>query len=170
MDVDLEIAADDWAALDDPKGLVTAAVRAVYDVTKEMNDMAEVVVKLASDAEVAKLNKTWRDKPYPTNVLAFPIPLTALVPDMPQCHGDIVLAGGVVAREAHEQGKSLEAHTSHLVAHGMLHLLGYDHDDEQTAERMEALEIEVMAKLGFPDPYRIMHSDDSTAAGAGKTS
>ena len=107
-----------------------------------------VVILLTSDAEVATLNQQFRAKPGPTNVLSFP------APPNPEDHlGDIALAYGVCAREAAEQGKTLAAHLQHLVAHGVLHLLGYDHQTEAEAEAMEALERAILAGIGIADPY-----------------
>jgi probable rRNA maturation factor len=107
-----------------------------------------IVVLLTSDEEVATLNHDFRAKPGPTNVLSFP------APPNPEDHlGDIALAYGVCAREAGEQGKTLAAHLQHLVAHGVLHLLGYDHQTEAEAEAMEALERAILQGIGVADPY-----------------
>lgn len=108
----------------------------------------DVVVLLAGDATLADLNERYRGKAGPTNVLSFPAPEAAR-PHL----GDIAIAHGVCAREAAEQGKPLGRHLMHLVAHGVLHLVGYDHHDEAEAEIMEALERRVLAALGAPDPY-----------------
>ena len=108
----------------------------------------DVVVLLTGDEEIAELNRQFRAKPGPTNVLSFPSPESAR-PHL----GDVAVAYGVTAREAAEQGKRLDHHLMHLVAHGVLHLVGYDHEDESEAEDMEALERRVLAGLGAPDPY-----------------
>jgi probable rRNA maturation factor len=108
----------------------------------------EIVVLLTNDAEVQALNARFRGRDGATNVLSFPAPATAH-----GALGDIALALGVCAREALEQRKGLAHHFQHLVAHGVLHLLGYDHEDDDEAETMEALERAVMARLGAPDPY-----------------
>jgi probable rRNA maturation factor len=104
-----------------------------------------VCVVLADDASLRDLNRTFRGKDKPTNVLSFEGEGEEL--------GDIVLAYETVKREAKEQGKSFASHTAHLVVHGCLHLLGHDHERERDAEKMEALEISILARLGFPDPY-----------------
>jgi probable rRNA maturation factor len=109
----------------------------------------DVAVLLTSDEEIADLNGHFRGKAGPTNVLSFPAAESAR-PHL----GDVAVAHGVCAREALEQGKRLEHHLMHLVAHGVLHLVGYDHETEVEAEAMEALERQVMAGLGAPDPYR----------------
>lgn len=107
-----------------------------------------LAILLTDDAAVAELNLRFRDKAGPTNVLSFPAPAN------PESHlGDIALAYGVCAREAVEQGKPLAHHLQHLVAHGVLHLVGYDHQTETEAEEMEALERRILAGLGIPDPY-----------------
>jgi probable rRNA maturation factor len=95
------------------------------------------------------LNQRFRGKDYPTNVLSFVYD----VPEEAGLVGDLVLCAPVVAREAAEQGKPLAAHYAHLIVHGMLHLQGYDHEDEAQAAEMEALERDVLGRLGFPDPY-----------------
>ena len=107
-----------------------------------------MVVLLASDEAVAELNQRFRHKAGPTNVLSFP------APENPEnLLGDIALAHGVCAREAAEQGKTLADHLSHLTAHGVLHLAGYDHQTDDEAEAMEDLERRVLASLGASDPY-----------------
>jgi probable rRNA maturation factor len=109
---------------------------------------ASVVLLLTDDATVRDLNARFRHKDAATNVLSFP------APPNPERHlGDVALAYGVCAREAVEQGKPLGRHLQHLVAHGVLHLLGYDHMSDDEAEAMEGLERVVMAGLGAPDPY-----------------
>ncbi|WP_439859807.1 rRNA maturation RNase YbeY [Pseudomonas sp. MBLB4136] len=118
---------------------------------------SELTIRLVDETEGRELNSTYRHKDYATNVLSFPADL----PDGPDGEplldipllGDLVICAPVVAREAGEQGKSLEAHWAHLVIHGCLHLLGYDHIEEAEAEEMEALERTLLAELGHPDPY-----------------
>jgi probable rRNA maturation factor len=113
-----------------------------------------VDVTLADDAEQRRLNRIYRGKDMPTNVLAFP--QGALDPprsDQPVLLGDVVLAFETVRREAAEQNKPLENHLRHLVVHGVLHLLGFDHENEAEAAAMEAREINILAGLGVPDPY-----------------
>jgi probable rRNA maturation factor len=107
-----------------------------------------VTILLADDATVQDLNARFRGKDAPTNVLSFPAPATA-APHL----GDIALAYGVCSREAQAQGKPLAHHLMHLTAHGVLHLLGYDHQSDADAEAMEALERKILAGLGVPDPY-----------------
>ena len=112
----------------------------------------EISVILTSDMNVKTLNKNYRGKDYATNVLSFPADVPDELLDIPLL-GDLVICVEVVEREAQEQRKALEAHWAHLVIHGCLHLLGYDHIDDDEAEEMEALERSLLAELGHPDPY-----------------
>ncbi|HEU5399625.1 MAG TPA: rRNA maturation RNase YbeY [Gammaproteobacteria bacterium] len=112
---------------------------------------AELAIRVVDEAESAELNSHYRGKTGPTNVLSFMAELPAGVP-LPVL-GDLVICAPVVAREAREQGKSAEAHWAHLVVHGCLHLLGYDHEAEAEAEAMESVERQILAGLGLPDPY-----------------
>lgn len=111
-----------------------------------------LAIRIVDEAESAALNREWRGKQGPTNVLSF----TAVIPpgvDVAEL-GDIVICAPVVAREAAQQHKPPAAHWAHMVVHGVLHLLGHDHGDEPDALRMETLETEILASLGFPDPYQ----------------
>ena len=111
---------------------------------------AEITVRIVNEAESTALNETYRHKQGPTNVLSFPFEAPPEVKS--RLLGDIVLCAPVVLREAVSQGKPAAAHWAHLVIHGVLHLLGYDHDEAQAAA-MESLEIRTLAGLGYPDPY-----------------
>ncbi len=113
---------------------------------------SELTIRLVDEAEGLELNSTYRHKDYATNVLSFPADVPDELLDIPLL-GDLVICAPVVAREALEQRKPLQAHWAHLVIHGCLHLLGYDHIDDAEAEEMETLERELLAELGHPDPY-----------------
>lgn len=113
---------------------------------------SELTIRLVDEAEGRELNRTWRHKDYATNVLSFPADVPDELLDIPLL-GDIVICVPVVEREAVEQAKALQAHWAHLVIHGCLHLLGYDHLEDEEAEEMESLERELIAELGYPDPY-----------------
>jgi probable rRNA maturation factor len=114
-------------------------------------DEAEVTVRLVDEAESNELNLTYRGKDKPTNVLSFPFEAPPGI-ELPLL-GDLVICRQVVEREAAEQGKPLEAHWAHMVVHGCLHLLGYDHIEDDEAEEMEQLERDIMNELGYADPY-----------------
>ena len=115
-------------------------------------DGAELNILLTDDARIRRVNRDWRGFDKATNVLSFPAAPPDRIAKCPAL-GDIVLAHETLAREAQEEGKSLDDHFSHLVIHGLLHLLGEDHETEAEADRMEALEIEALARLGIRDPY-----------------
>lgn len=112
----------------------------------------EITLRVVDETESAELNTQYRGREYPTNVLSFPFE----VPDGVDLDllGDLVICDGVVRREAQEQGKTLQAHWAQMVIHGMLHLQGYDHQNDQEAEIMESLEVRLLGELGFPDPYQ----------------
>ena len=114
----------------------------------------ELSLVLTVDAEQRSLNRRYRGRDQPTNVLSFPAAEAAAPPELPWLLGDVVLACETLAREAAEQQKSFADHLRHLVVHGVLHLLGYDHAEERDARRMEALESAILCRLGVPDPYR----------------
>ena len=111
----------------------------------------EITVRIVDEAESHDLNLTYRGKDKPTNVLSFPFECPDEV-ELPLL-GDLIICRQVVEHEAAEQGKSVEAHWAHMVVHGCLHLLGYDHIDDEEAGEMESLETEIMTSLGFADPY-----------------
>ena len=155
----------DWDAL------ATRAVRAATEATPH-GELAtspaaiEISVRLTSDDEVRQLNAQYRGKDKPTNVLSFPMIQPDLLDTVTQNSddgevllGDIVLAHGVCAVEAAEKGIGIADHLTHLIVHGTLHLLGYDHQADDEAEGMEALECAVLAGLGIVDPYLIREDD-----------
>ena len=145
----IEVEDEAWtAALPEAEAVVNRAAGAALIAGGAGLESTEITVLLGDDAAVADLNDRFREKQGPTNVLSFPAPESA------QPHlGDLALAYGVCAREAAEQGKPLAHHLSHLVAHGVLHLLGWDHQTDDEAEAMERLEREILAGLDIPDPY-----------------
>lgn len=122
----------------------------------------ELSVRLTNDDEVKALNARWRGKDRPTNILSFPLyepdTLKQVEPAGPELMlGDLVLAYGTCEREAEEKGVPLEEHAAHLLVHGTLHLLGYDHQDDSSAEEMESREVRALERLGIADPYGIDH-------------
>lgn len=143
--IEVEIEDEAWtAALPEAAAVVERAAAAALGAVE-----GDVVVLLTDDATVQDLNARFRDRDRATNVLSFPAAESA-APHL----GDLVLAFGVCAAEAKAQGKSLADHLSHLTVHGVLHLLGRDHEDEAEAEEMEAEERGILASLGVADPYR----------------
>ncbi|HEV2300814.1 MAG TPA: rRNA maturation RNase YbeY [Stellaceae bacterium] len=159
---DVILRRDGWSnACPEVRRLVRAAARRA--VARGMADRGwppparlEVAILLADDSELARLNRRFRGKPGPTNVLSFPAsaPGAATAPGTPLVLGDVALALETVVREAAEQQKPLPDHLAHLVVHGVLHLIGYDHHSAADAARMESLEKSILAELGVPDPYR----------------
>ena len=150
LEIAVSVNAGTW-----PDGLDAIAETAIREALKQSKakiaGVAEVSVVLTDDAEQQQLNKQWRGIDKPTNVLSFPQlepfgPISGLV-------GDIILAEETVRREADEMGITLDAHFTHLMVHGFLHLLGYDHLDDDEAAEMEGLETKILATLGIADPY-----------------
>ncbi len=120
---------------------------------------SELTIRLVDETEGRELNHTWRHKDYATNVLSFPADVPDDLLDIPLL-GDLVICAPVISREAQEQGKALDAHWAHMVIHGCLHLLGFDHIDDEEADEMEALERTLLGELGYPDPYADDDSDE----------
>jgi probable rRNA maturation factor len=154
----VEVAAPCPAWERDYTGAATLAEQAALLVLRReaAPDGAVVDVTLADDEAQRALNRTWRGKDSSTNVLAFPAadPATPTPPGAPLLLGDVVLAFETVSREAREQEKPFADHLRHLVVHGVLHLLGYDHIEDRDAAAMEAKEIAILAEMGVPNPYR----------------
>jgi probable rRNA maturation factor len=142
-----------WAAFGDAETAVQTAAAAVGACTELAIDHAHAVVALASDAAVMELNGAYRGFDKPTNVLSFPAPPHATVAGDPRTLGDIIIARETVLREAAEQGVPPLHHLQHLVVHGLLHLLGFDHGTDDEAVVMETLETRILASVGIPDPY-----------------
>ena len=158
---------DEWPDSSDWPGLADRAVRAAVAASDfaDLVDGAavfEISVKFTSDEEVRLLNGQWRAKDKPTNVLSFPMLEPELIDTITDSGageallGDIVLARGVCAREAAEKGVEIATHAAHLIVHGTLHLLGYDHETgDEEAEEMEQTEREALAAIGIADPYHV---------------
>ena len=164
MTLDIAIDADaewdsskDWANL--ARSAAAAAIaESAFPQLGQGERTVELSVRLTSDDEVHALNSEWRGKDRPTNVLSFPMAEvdeldTAARPGPELMLGDIILARGVCAAEAADKGVPLEDHATHLVVHGTLHLLGYDHMDDDSAADMEGREVRALARLGIADPY-----------------
>ena len=144
--VDVIVNAKAWkTATPSVARLIRRAAEAVF-AAEHIRKPVELSVMLTTDLVMRKLNKAYRGKDKPTNVLSFPAGDPLLL-------GDVVMAYGTVAREARIEAKSFKNHVSHLVVHGVLHLLGYDHERTRDAEEMEKRETKILAKLGIPNPY-----------------
>jgi probable rRNA maturation factor len=154
VEIDIQVEAGGWPAGPELERLVSAAIQAGLSETGLGADgAAELGILLTDDAHVQKLNAEWRGKDKPTNVLSFPAFPGRHEKKLPPMLGDIVLARETVAREAALEGKPLNHHITHLVIHGLLHLLGHDHQTDAEAEAMEAMERRALARLAIPDPY-----------------
>jgi probable rRNA maturation factor len=154
LEIDVTVTCPDWpgaiaGSLDDwTRSVVEAALTAARAT---IDGPAEISLLFCDDAQIKGLNKDWRDQDKPTNVLAFP---AAVEPRSPiRLLGDVALSFGTASDEARSEGKSLDRHAAHLVVHGVLHLLGYDHETDAQAEEMETCERIALACLGLPDPY-----------------
>lgn len=163
LELDIAVEAD-WPAPTDWEDLAGRAAAALARVAPELaHPRLSVSVLFADDGEVHALNREWRGKDKPTNVLSFPMlereDLLSLSPDgPPEMLGDIALALETCAREADAKGLSLEHHAAHLIVHGLLHLAGHDHEiSPRDARVMEELEIKALALLGIADPYGDHH-------------
>ncbi|WP_245424173.1 rRNA maturation RNase YbeY [Methylovirgula sp. 4M-Z18] len=155
--MDIAIESDAWNALGDEEALLALTARAVAAACGEtkvkLKKDAELSLLFCDDAEIQTLNKQWRGFDKPTNVLSFP---AAAVQDLGKAPmlGDIAIAFETCAREAKDEAKALSDHVTHLVIHGFLHLIGYDHMSEDEAQVMEDLERRSLQRLGIDDPYR----------------
>lgn len=147
MIIDLQIACEQETGLPTAEQIEQWATAAV----KPQSDEVEMTVRIVDEAESHALNLNYRGKDRPTNVLSFPFECPDEV-ELPLL-GDLVICRQVVEREAQEQDKPLMAHWAHMVVHGSLHLLGYDHIEDDEAEEMESLETQIMTGMGFADPY-----------------
>lgn len=125
------------------------AKQALTDRTTDI----EMTIRIVDTDEMTELNSHYRHKTGPTNVLSFPYEMDESPEEELPLLGDIVICAAVVQQEAQNQNKSAEAHWAHMVVHGTLHLLGYDHEDPTEAEQMESIEISILKELGFPNPY-----------------
>ena len=147
MIIDLQIVCEQESGLPTAEQIEQWATAAV----EPQSDEVEMTVRIVDEAESHALNLNYRGKDRPTNVLSFPFECPDEV-ELPLL-GDLVICRQVVEREAQEQDKPLMAHWAHMVVHGSLHLLGYDHIEDDEAEEMESLEAQIMTGLGFADPY-----------------
>jgi probable rRNA maturation factor len=154
MTISIEVEDEAWQALAGLDQLARTAVASALSGAGAIGDEGEITLLFTDDQSVAAINAAWRGKNTPTNVLSFPASPDMPIPGgEPRPLGDIVLSHGVIAHEAAEQGKTLHDHTAHLIVHGVLHLLGFDHETEVEAGEMERLEVSILKGLGISDPY-----------------
>lgn len=149
--VDLQIASENEQSLPKQEQIETWVSAAIAAASDENRDEAELTVRIVDAAESEALNSQYRGKDKPTNVLSFPFenPPGITLPLL----GDLIICKGVVEKEAIEQNKQLISHWAHMLIHGTLHLLGYDHIEEEEAETMERIETNLMIELGYNAPY-----------------
>ena len=148
--VDVEVVEPAWLAAGDVDTLAQDVVAAALEeLEPDMHPDAEISIRLCNDDEIRALNLGWRNIDKATNVLSFPVPAGDRGPLL----GDIVIAFEYVSEEARDGGRSLRDHLAHMMAHGLLHLLGFDHENQDEAEEMEEFERRILAKLGIGDPY-----------------
>ncbi|WP_224545233.1 rRNA maturation RNase YbeY [Mesorhizobium sp. CA16] len=152
VDIDIFVEAGAWPAEAELTRLVERAVAAAFAETGA-GGASELSVVFSDDAHIHALNAEWRGKDKPTNVLSFPAFSFSKGGKLPPMLGDIVLASETVSREAALEDKPVANHITHLVIHGLLHLLGHDHETDAEAEEMEAIERAALARLAIPDPY-----------------
>lgn len=156
--VDVLVEDERWCGVPDAEALAIRAAEATLAALRtegeDVPEPAEMSVTLTDDARIRVLNRDWRDKDKPTNVLSFPA--ADLPPGAaPQPLGDIIVALETVLKEAEAENKRPADHLVHLVVHGTLHLMGFDHEDDDEAEEMEAMERRILAGLGIDDPYAL---------------
>jgi probable rRNA maturation factor len=158
---DILVASPLWGGVPQAQTMVARAIEAVAaqgtahaDAPAKIRRADEICVTLSDDAAILALNHRWRGKNAPTNVLSFPAPSYPGL-EVPRFLGDVVLAFETIEREAKAEDKAIDEHLAHLVVHGVLHLLGYDHATDAEAQEMEALEIRILATIGIADPYAI---------------
>jgi probable rRNA maturation factor len=149
--VDIVVSSPPWKSV---RGLRPMLRRAVAAAAAQVRlDEAELAIVLTNDAAIRTLNRSWRKRDRPTNVLSFPAPPAPSGAAGRRLIGDIVIAYETTVQEAAAQGKPLKNHVSHLAVHGFLHLLGYNHERKEQAEEMEGLERAILFALGVPDPF-----------------
>jgi probable rRNA maturation factor len=154
MMVSIDVEEGAWSAWHDLDVLAERAATMALAAARHAQGGEAIAVLFAGDATVAELNGRWRGVNAPTNVLSFPAPAHMPLPKGELRHlGDIIVAEGVTRREAAELGRTVPDHITHLIVHGVLHLLGYDHERDTDAEVMEALEIEILKRMGIGNPY-----------------
>lgn len=155
MNIDIQVASDSPTIPDDEE--IASWVQCVL-LDQHQADSSEISIRIVDEDEITELNQAYRNKSGPTNVLSFPFESPPGLPEetaaLPALLGDIIICAPVVAREAIEQDKTGKSHWAHMVVHGTLHLLGFDHQSDQQAVEMESLEQQLLARLNYPNPYQ----------------
>jgi probable rRNA maturation factor len=155
VDIQLALNKDSTIKLPEKDQIQHWADMAVNTARQSDEEDSQITVRIVEETEISQLNSVYRDKKGPTNVLSFPF---VAPPGMPSEEsagslGDLVICASIVEKEAVQQHKQAMQHWAHMIVHGTLHLLGFDHQTEQEAENMEGLESAILAKMGYPDPY-----------------
>lgn len=166
LELDVTVEAAEWGDEDALVAPCRSAVAAVLAAAR-VAEPVSIAILLTDDDAIREINQEWRDQDKPTNVLSFPTPPIPGHPG-PRPLGDVVLARETIAREAAAEGKSFADHLAHLLVHGTLHCLGYDHDTDEAAARMEAMEVAALASIGICDPYRDETHEESAGADAAR--
>jgi probable rRNA maturation factor len=154
--IEVLVVADCWQGEPDAEAVIHRAIEIAAEIADTDAGEAELAVMLTDDSGIRTLNSNWRGIDKPTNVLSFPAlqPAVSGGPDdAPRMLGDIAIAYETMRKEASDEQKPFDHHLSHLAVHGFLHLIGHDHENDADAEIMEALETQILAQLGIPDPY-----------------
>jgi probable rRNA maturation factor len=154
--IDVIVQSPRWRAAPESEAVLRRAIATAAAMLS--TSAAELAIVLSDDSAIRLLNRDWRGIDKPTNVLSFPAKAATAPGTPPAPLGDIVIAYEITAAEAAAEGKPFRDHLAHLAVHGFLHLLGHDHQGERDAEAMEALERQILARLGVPDPYRARDS------------
>lgn len=157
---EIAVEAGGWASDAELDAIVARVLAAATDELRLSGGPTELSLLFTDDAHIRALNRDWRRKDKATNVLSFPAFPDASADAIPPMLGDIAIAHETVAREAGLDAKPFDHHLTHLILHGLLHLLGYDHEEEGEAEEMEAVERRVLAALAIPDPYGVIDEDN----------
>src|SRR5437868_579791 len=149
------VVADCWQTEPDAEAVIHRAIQAAAEIADADVGETELAIMLTDDAGIRTLNNNWRGIDKPTNVLSFPAlqPTAGAPPDAPRMLGDIAIAYETTRKQADDEEKPFDHHLSHLAVHGFLHLIGYDHENDDDAEAIEGLEREILAQLGIPEPY-----------------
>lgn len=161
LDIEFVVQAGDWSAIGSLDALFSSISKVMNEHLVLPTARCAAVVALSDDGEVHKLNQQYRGKDRPTNVLSFPAARSGVPVEGVTFLGDVIVASETLLREARAQGIAERNHLAHLIVHGVLHLVGFDHDSDGDAETMEQIEIEVLADLGVANPYSTQQFEET---------